>query len=248
MTKPFRICLITLLAITAGCVSFDSSPKQEQLAEFTSTYIIPLEDTPLGIDPTFKYVIPAAIGIPAAPIAGVFNVVSVLAQLPDAIKRSEAIAKALEQDMSAKSPWQPTRKLADDAADILKTNGKPAIVADTPLKLNSCTNKTINAWYNNDKATIDLAGLSSAQSPYVLEILQGNSVSNGGLMMEVRMKIIDPTTRTVIGRTRNYELADLPATEEVFKDNGRIYKEVFLATGHELVQESLENLGLIGSE
>jgi hypothetical protein len=145
--------------------------------------------------------------LPATQIASGLNVVSVLTQLSDALKRSEAIARALEQDMSAKSSWQPTLKLADDAADILKSKGIPVIVAEKPLKLSSYSNQAINAWYNIDRATTDFTGLSSAHSPYVLEILQGSSVSNGSLMLELRMKLIDPTTGKVIGRRRDYELA-----------------------------------------
>ncbi|NOU22823.1 MAG: hypothetical protein HOO93_13755 [Methyloglobulus sp.] len=250
MTKPFRISLIILIITTSGCASLDSSPKKENLAKFSSAFIVPLEYAPFGIDPTFKYVtpvIPVPV-LPATQIASGLSVVSVLMQLPDALKRSEAIARALEQDMSAKSPWQPTLKLANDAADILKSKGMPVIVAAKPLKLSSYSNQAINAWYNNDRATTDFTGLSSAHSPYALEILQGSSVSNGSLMLELRMKLIDPTTGEVIGRRRDYELADLPAAELVFKDNGQIYKDVFLATGHKLMQKSLDYLGLIMKE
>lgn len=250
MAQPLQISLITLLIIISGCASLASAPKKEKLSKFSSAYIVPLDYAPFGIDPTFKYVIPVipTPGLSATKIASGLNVVSVLMQLPDSLKRSEAIAKALEQEMSAKSPWQPTLKLAEDAADILKSNDNPVIVSATPLRLSSHTNQAINDWYNNDRATTDITGISSAHSPYVLEILQGSSVSNESLTVEVRMKLIDPTTGMVIGRTRDYEVADLPAMEVVFKDNGQTYKDVFLATGHKLVHKSLEYLGLIKNE
>ncbi|MBK8815231.1 MAG: hypothetical protein IPN42_06840 [Methylococcaceae bacterium] len=77
------------------------------------------------------------------------------------MKRSEAIAKVLEHEMSAKSPWQPTLKLAGDAANILITNNVPVIVAAKPSTLSSDTSLAINAWFNNDKTTTKYTRISA---------------------------------------------------------------------------------------
>lgn len=241
-----NIFLISIVSIINGCANFASAPDKGKLVNFKSAYILPFVDPPLGVDPTFKYIIPGAAGsLGVVQGVGIFNTISVLTQLPEAIKRSELISKALEQELSEKEAWRPTLQLANFAADLIKSNGLAVTIADKPGKLANFSNKEINAWYNNDDPTPNYQTLPLDKSPYILEILQSHGISPQSLTMEVRMKLIDPTTEKVLGRVREWDIVDLPKPDEAFQDNGSAYKKIFLTNGQELINKSLRYLGLV---
>lgn len=252
MLKLLKLILLTtFLPLLSGCASLATAPEKEQLTKFDKAFLVTLEDLPVSVGPEFNYVLPGVGGsLQYIQAAGIFNTLSVLTQMPNAFKRAEMISKALDKDMSAKETWQPTRQLATIAADIIKTNGVIATIAEKPLKLPDRTSTTINHWYsdNGEEPVNEYRSLPAPQSTYVLEIEAGASILSGDMLLEVRMKLIDPATGKVIGRNREWETVDLPGFEETFKDNGRVYKAAYLETGQKLIRESLAYFGLINGE
>jgi hypothetical protein len=248
--KILRMILsIALLLFLSSCASLATAPEKEQITKFDKALLVPLEEFPVSVGPEFKYVLPGVGGaLQYTQAAGIFNTLLVLAQMPNALNRAESISKALEKDMSAKETWQPTRQLSVIAADNIKGNGIAVTVAEKPLKLPNQTNTTINHWYNDNGPIVDYQSLPMSQSTYVLEIETGASVMYDKIYLELRMKLIDPTTGKVIGRNREWESADLPDIEETFKENGRVYKAIYLSKGQELIRESLAYFGLIKRE
>ncbi|MBK8815457.1 MAG: hypothetical protein IPN42_08105 [Methylococcaceae bacterium] len=250
MLKILRLFLVIAYVIfLSGCASLATAPEKEQLAKFDKAFLVPLEDLPVSVGPEFNYVLPGVGGsLQYTQAAGIFNTLSVLAQMPNAFKRAEMISKTLDKNMNAKETWQPTRQLSAMAADYIKTNGKTVSIAEKPLKLPNQTSTTINHWYNDNGPIAEYRSLPASQSTFVLEIEAGASILSGDILLEIRMKLIDPATGKVIGRNREWETVDLPEVEETFKDNGRVYKATYLSTGQKLIRESLAYYGLIMEE
>jgi len=250
MVKILRMILLTaFLLFLSGCASLATAPEKEQLTKFDKAFLVPLEDLPVSVGPEFNYVLPGVGGsLQYTQGAGILNTLSLFAQMPNAFKRAEMLYKALNKDMNAKETWQPARQLTTVAADYIKTNRIAVTIAENPLKLPNQTSATINHWYNDNGPVADYQSLPAAKTTYVLEIEAGASILSGDMLLEVRMKLIDPASGKVIGRNREWETVDLPDTEETFKENGRVYKATYLLTGQKLIQESLVYLGLIKEE
>lgn len=240
------------IPILNGCLSFATLPSKEQLANFGRAYIVHVEDIPLGVDPNFNYVIRGGGSLAATQTIGIINTISVVTQLPEALKRAKIISKSLQEELSMKEVWMPTAKLAGIAAQKIGITGIPVTVAEKPLLLPGFRNEDYNAalrsWYNDNGPITNYRDLSLDKLPYVLEIAVGNGIFSKDLMLEVRVKLIDPSSGKVLGRTRKWEVVDLPDLDQAFSDNGRVFKDIFVSTGQKLIQQSLVDLRLINDE
>jgi hypothetical protein len=244
MMVLFRVTLFTiLLTLVNSCANLASAPDKAQLTNFKHAYIVHLGDPPIGVDPAFKQVITGPLKYLGP--AQLINSIAALSNLSESFKQAEIMSKVLTQELNAKEPWRPTLQLANIAAKQIESTNLTVAIADNPLKLADNTNKAINAWYNQDGSVTAYRNLSADQTTYVLEIFESNLVYPTALMLEIRMKLIDPASSAILGRVRKWEMVDLPEAELTFKDNGLIYKETLLATGHKLIQKSLNYLGLV---
>lgn len=94
-------------------------------------------------------------------------------------------------------------------------------------------------WWRADTGQADYSSLRQQGVDGVIEIVIGNyEISLGGLVMQVMVKLIDPTTGSVLGKARAgaYEKVE-PQTIEQFK-------LIFARSGRMLVVDNLQRIGL----
>ena len=106
--------------------------------------------------------------------------------------------------------------------------------------------KPIRAWYNENQSSFGYVALQNKEVDAVLEVGIANyEIVFDGLLIQVMSKLIDPATGRILGRSRNGWLVDAPPMENLFDDEGQIYKEFFAQATRDLIAENLKELGLL---
>ena len=104
----------------------------------------------------------------------------------------------------------------------------------------------IRAWYNEIKSSYGYVKLPNKNVDAVLEVGIANyEIVFDGLVVQVMSKLIDPATGRVLGRSRNGSYVDAPPMENLFDDEGQIYKEFFARVTRDLIAANLKELGLL---
>lgn len=103
---------------------------------------------------------------------------------------------------------------------------------------------------DDTKPVADYGALARDKSLYVLEVGVINyEIEPGGkLLVQVAMKVIDPSNGSVIGRARAANPWNMPQQsplDQAFSGDASHFKEAFLKTGQEITKKCLTELGLI---
>ncbi len=164
----------------------------------------------------------------------------------------------LDEALNRSDAWMPTVELAGETATQLRVGGGVDVeVVDGYLALLRIADRSrtrlmenwlapIRAWYNENKSSYGYVKLPNKNVDAVLEVGIANyEIVFDGLVVQVMSKLIDPATGRVLGRSRNYSYVDTPPMENLFDDEGQIYKEFFAQTTRDLIAANLKELGLL---
>lgn len=157
--------------------------------------------------------------------------------------------------------WVPTVVLANEARTLLAVRGlEPRIAPDVkeypgvkdrqnPFWSYAEWGPPVQAWYNDDGPVAGYRDRASDKSSVVLEIGASHAISSGGLLIEVLVKVIEPSTGRVIGRSRavkaGWTKPKVPPLDEAFANDALLFKGVYSTAGRELLQECFDSLGLV---
>jgi hypothetical protein len=96
-------------------------------------------------------------------------------------------------------------------------------------------------WYNADSSEYDYAVHEVRTGETILEVALAYYFAGDALLFHSYLKVVDPSTRKVIGRTYNFESIQLSEAQSrtLFSDNGQTFEELFRATGQRLIQKGL---------
>ena len=143
----------------------------------------------------------------------------------------------LEEVLNRSDAWMPTVGLAGETATQLRVGGGVDVeVVDGYLALLRIADRSrtqlmenwlgpIRDWYNENKSSYGYVKLPNKNVDAVLEVGIANyEIVFDGLVVQVMSKLIDPATGRVLGRSRNYSYVDTPPMENLFDDEGQIYK------------------------
>lgn len=261
MNRLHAVLGISLLLI-GGCVSAGIAPPQKATGNLKEVHIVAMEPHPLGVPPGFNSVILGSGGsIETARGFALFNTVAILLEMPEASKRGAEISQSYQAVLDQNGTWVPTVVLANEAQAQLGAQGLRTTVAPNVKPIPGVKDRTytvlmenwlapIRAWYNDTKPVADYGDLPSDKSLYVLEVgvINYEIEPGGGLLVQVAMKVIEPSNGDVIGRARvanPWNMPQLSPLNQAFSDDSSRFKEAFLKTGQEITKKCLAELGLI---
>ncbi len=210
------LAVLVLVAVGSGCVALQRTPDATVLQSVWTIAVIPVESAGpatgnppprplLGSGPGAEVLKAGAmtpVGLPVVTGYAIYRLAdeaSKLAAIPD-----EPLT--VERDLPA-SRGVLTVDLAKTAVEILQQRETRSVyLADGYLRLPRVDpqypgevmderNTRIKRWYNQDLATIDYSGLKHEGLDASLEI--------GTLGFWAVMRLVDPTTKQVLGRARN---------------------------------------------
>ena len=229
-----------------------------------------MEPPPLVVPPVFyttNWPPPSPIEVLAVgPVGLIFFLVYIhdfLNELPEVSAKGGEFSRSFQDMLDQRGLWVPTITLANEVQKQLTDQGFMTTVAPyiKPIPGMEERNYTvfmenwlapIRAWYNEKSLSVDYVDLSNDQSMKILEIgvINYEIMSNGGLLLQVAMKLIDPSSGHVIGRARESNALDITQTQitsfgQVFSDDATVFKEAFQSTGKDIANKCLARLGLI---
>lgn len=104
----------------------------------------------------------------------------------------------------------------------------------------------IRAWYNEDQSSFDYVQLPNKNTDAVVEVgISNYEMLRGGIVIQVMSKLVDPTNKRVLGRSRNHVIEKIPPIKVLFGNEGQNYKEFFAQVTRDLIAANLKELGLL---
>lgn len=253
--------LVVVLIFLGGCVAPGMTPPRETVANYKRAHIIAMEPPPLAVPPGYRSVIlGSSSSIQVVRAIGVFNTIAIFLGMPEASRRGGEISQSLQSTLDVEGIWVPTAVLANEAGALLSAYGIQADIAPDIKPIPGVKDRSytvlmenwlapIRAWYNETEPVTNYSSFSSDQSLFILEVGVSNyELVLDGLLLQVIIKMIDPSNGLVIGRARAsnaWKVPKLYPYEQAFADDARRFKETFSETGQELLKKCLIKLGLV---
>lgn len=153
--------------------------------------------------------------------------------------------------------WMPTLVLAQQTVSQLSSGrAVKAILSDRYYKLPIAHQKrtahleswghAIRGWYNQETSVIDYRQLAIGPVDAVLEVgLGGYSIWAEQTELQVLMKLIDPKTKQVLGRTRNQVYPTLGSPQELLDHDAGRFKQLVTQIGAQLINDNLRYFGML---
>jgi hypothetical protein len=256
--KPMKVnrltFVITMIALLTGCVSSQIIPPQQVVSEIRYIRVVALESPPLEVPSQMKMF------APQIPGAFLISNILVLSQIPTA---ASAAAGPMGQESELRSKilnnqglWEPTVVLSEEVENQLSAAGRPVVRSPKIQPIPGITERDytyfgenwlapIRQWYNAEKSIYNYVAHQVSGNESIIEVALINySVGiDDHLLLQVMVKLVDPLTGKTIGKARASANPHL-AAKTAFRDNGKIFKQVFRETGSDLVHQCLKKLGL----
>jgi hypothetical protein len=101
------------------------------------------------------------------------------------------------------------------------------------------------ALVRSDVSTIDYASLGSAKSDVILEVgVLNYEYGLERVILQVWVKLIDPSTRQVLGRARSFEQSTAQPLAPLLQNDAQGMKRLVLEMGNRLLAKCLADVGL----
>lgn len=239
------LLLLLMLANLSGCVTPSVIPPRDELIKIQRTHIVAVEPPPLAAPAYFGLsVVGWAASVPMlAPASG--------------SQRDERITNLIQASVENKDAWLPTKVLAAEiqsqlSARHIRADVSPDLKRITGLKDRRTTLSMENwlaplrDWYNNSAPILEYRSSGFEPLSSVLEVgILNYELTDQHLLLQVMVKVIDPSTGKLLGRVRAASRVPLANYDHVFANGGAEYKGTFAATSRELVRQCLTELGFI---
>lgn len=269
-TRAVLISVLSTAALLSGCVATAITPSSAQLANVGHVIVVPVEPPPLAVPADVARslgmdVIRTAVPLTTTPVPKVRAGGGALVLVGGVIMFLELSAAGtptgeparLEDVQGLPGTWVPTVVLAEEAAAQLSAGTAFRTVTTVtkyrrlPVGDRSATwhmenwYGPIRAWYSDDTAGIDYVQ-DTESGTVVLEVgLSNYELAMNRFLVQVMMKVVDPRTGRVIGRTRQYAYPKVGSINDLLAMDSAQLKEVFFETARPLVATALRELGLI---
>jgi hypothetical protein len=170
-----------------------------------------------------------------------------------AAQRSWQNLEGLEGILGRKDLWKPTDILAEELELQLSAGGwqtARSMVLQAIPGVDDLSYaymwEPLRHWYNDDVSPFDYSTHLIFSNETVVEvgIIEYTVFPEGRLLLKLGVKVVDPITMKILGRTYELEYAPLDI-DEAFQEDGKIFKEVVSQTGKELIKRCLVNLHLV---
>ncbi len=263
-----RFVILATAFVLAGCVGPAIVPDGGVIASAREVRIVAMESPPLGVGPNLlgdgSFPGVAVVGDATARAAGaviLIQTILVAANAPDALRQAEQQGQVLRSVIDSGKAWLPTTVLASEVRTQLEALGLRVSVAPEPQPVPGVVDRTpsvwgenwlapIRAWYNAPDAVSGSATATQGAQGLVFEVGISNYeiLTGERFILQVHIKVIDPSNGRVIGRARAANPGALPRLSPLsraFEDQARLFKEVFALESRRLVGECLRELGFL---
>jgi hypothetical protein len=249
-------------------VSAQVRPSSDNISKIQQIAVVPMEAPPLEIPPwlatnSMLGVNPLLVTIPqtamdvGGPVGVMVSGILILIELPKAIKDSAKIADSIDSMLGSGEAWIPTVILAQEVAKKITSKGKCKVtLLPEVIKFPAITNRErtwhlenwyapIRNWYSQESCFFDYRPLKNQGIDSVLEVGMLNyGLATEGLFVQVMIKLIDPATGRVFGKTRGWDVKKVKL-DELFANNGQNFKTSFSTLVEKPVNENLKYIGLL---
>ncbi len=266
------IMLLGLLATLSACLAPTIKPSGRQAVGIRAIAVIAVESPPLEVIPDLIQTrmpiyrqsedVPYDLylerkiyrnpgGVLVAGLVGHDDIISIAAPL-------RAMAPTENNLGSAVSPgqnWDPALVLAQAAVSRLTSGGVKAAVSGhyhrLPLAAGDRTanlvhwREAVRQWYNQDVSPIDYRSQGMGPVDAVLEVGLGTyRIFEGQAPLQALLKLVDPVTRKVIGRTSAAAFPVQGPAQTLLEHDAAEFKQLVAETGARLIARGLCELGL----
>lgn len=271
--KRYSVLLIVLAALS-GCLAPPIKPPVAKAVDMRTVLVIPVEAPPLEVRPDliesrlpiyrqndtvpFDFFLERKIyrnpgGVLIAGLVSHDDVV------PEAVARRVPAAASsipgLEPAEALGENWVPTFALAREAVSQLMSGGLEAVSAEyyypLPLAPGDRTanlalwHGAIRDWYKQDMSPVDYRLHGPERIDAVLEVGIGTyRILETQAPLQVLVKLIDPASRKVIGRTAVEAFPVEGTAPTLLADEAEKFKQLVSTVGAKLIRQGLSDLRL----
>ena len=264
--KKFLLLPIIFLVLS-GCYGAQKKMSPVSIRNIKTLAIVPIESPPLVIDPfmSMDYIAPNSAYLITAPsqslqmvgyVSVIVSGIYLLAELPEATKRSAKVAESIENILDRGGAWIPSIAFARETAKQISANEKyDVVLMQNVQKYPGLENgertssmrtwlKATSNWYNEEISQFSYKSFTDQNIDAVLEVgIYQYVILKDRIALGLILKLVDPMTGHVLGRARVFE-ESLQKTKEILDDNAYKFKEAFSNLGAELINKNLRYIGL----
>lgn len=150
-----------------------------------------------------------------------------------------------------KSSWAPARTLAKEAATLISSASRcEVLVREEPYTLSSSKRDDphvlLQEWYRRNTSAMNPLELAQPAKTRILELgLPDYALLEDQLLLQVLVKMVDPSTGKVTARAENRASVSIGSPEELFTHGGKKFKSVFAVEGKRLLEKNLRDIGIL---
>ncbi len=268
-TGSKTVAVLTFCLLLSGCLAPALIPAEADLQKISSLLIVPVESPPLSItpdpietrQPAYRHFVNMVLTQP--PLQDSIyrndaNVVMVSQTNPDdaypTVNRQDTCkGEGLSPLTATKNNWMPSLTLAKQAVAKLKSRKTKVSLSETFYCLAIDQPTDTKAWYD---AIVGWYALNQSAAAYrqsnekpadaVVEVGIGNyRILDSQVSLQVFVKLIDPKTGTVIGRSRAQKFVTGNEAYALLNNDSAPFKRLIEAVGNELLLDDLRKVRLI---
>jgi len=264
--------LLPALFILSGCAAAPITPPSAKISEVRKILVASVESPPLEVIPDLienRYPVYNQFHYQAMPSHLYLD--EKIYQSPGGIliaglvSKDEAVPAAGIQKISTSMEkpaihepaenWTPTLVLAQQAVAQLNGDRIKAKLSNQPSRLPMASkdrnanlgnwHDAIEQWYGQNMSSVDYRPTDLEQVDALLEVGIGNyRIFNAQTSFQVLVKLIDPKTRQVIGRTRARTFSAKDSPQTLLSQDAEKFKQLVTLMGTQLLTQAFGDLGL----
>jgi hypothetical protein len=271
--KRYSVLLVLLAALSA-CFASPIKPPLAKTSAIRTVLVVPVEPPPLEVTPdliesrlpiyrqndTVPFDLFLEKKIYRNPggvlIAGLVSPDDIVQEMVSPQARADAEnIPTLEPAATLAETWMPTLVLAREATSQLVNGGLKALSSGYYYRLPLAPRDrsanlanwhgAIRQWYNQDTSPVDYRAHGPERIDAVLEVGIGTyRIFEAQAPLQVLVKLIDPETRQVIGRTGIEAFPVEGTAQTLLAYDAEKFKALVADTGARLIRRGLSDLGL----
>jgi hypothetical protein len=220
--------------------------------------IVAIEAPPLGVAANFRPTVAMypEMAYGSAGGALLFGVL-IASEAPEAAKSAGAASKSIEELLSETDAWLPTKVLAEEVGVQLTNKLYGYVVVDPAVRaIPGVKDRTytlfmenwmapIRSWYGSNPSEVDYAGVPQDVDAVVEVGISNYEFHGKSMLLQVHLRLVNSTTRKVLGRSRKWKDFKIGVSEEAFANEGEVFKERFSYWGSQLISDALLDMNMV---
>jgi len=256
---------VLFVVYLVGCMSTQVAPIDaiDRIRRIAVIPIhMPLTVTPALMQAAFEAKTGPGINLPpsvgAQYLAPIVLLYVLLVEWPKQEDRRNRALELWAKWAAAKDPWNPEQVLAEDAAAMFRRDSAYKDVrvhqAVALPGVESVENtwhmenwmKPRRAWYGRTDSLLNVGEVKALDADAILEIAAGPiEVSSEHIFLHVAVKLISTSSNEVVARSNCVGYTNAAPIEEIFKNEGQLFKSIYSTLSGGLLDQCLRETGLL---